>query len=417
MTARKKAYQLLIDICIHKKYSHLALKDGMGDVSEQDKALISTLVYGTLQNYRYLDYQWKGYCEKWVKKEIEILMNMSVFQLLFLDRIPAFAVTNEAVEIAKGKYDGKFVGFVNAILRKVISNGKRPLEGNEAERLALETSFPLWVVKMWNKQYGESVCRNLCLDAQQTPSQALRVNTIKTAKMTLLESRDCYEVGRLSPDALRYQRGSVVGDEDFVRGYVTVQDEASQMVGYFLAPEEGENVLDMCSAPGSKTAHMAALMNNRGKIIALDVHAHRVELVKATMRRLGCINVDALVCDAIQAGKHLPLASFDKLLLDAPCTGYGVLKHKSDIKYHMQSEDMDPIIKIQKQLLDEAPKLLKVDGVMVYSTCTLNKKENELQIQSFLERYPNFVLMEERTIFPYEYDTDGFYMAKLKKVS
>lgn len=417
MDARKKAYLMLIDICIHKKYSHLVLKDGMRDFDTKDKAFISNIVYGTLQNYRYLDYQWKVYCEKIVKKEIEILINMSVYQLLYLERVPAFAITNEAVEIAKGKYDGRFVSFVNAILRKVIKNGKREVSGDADEKLAIETSFPLWIVKMWNKQYGTEVCEKICRDALNVPKQSVRVNTIKNPKEEFLSKYEGYHDGDLSDVALTFDKGSVASREEFKFGYISVQDEASQMIAPFLNPSEDDLVLDMCAAPGSKTGHMAALMNNRGKIIALDVHEHRVELLKATMRRLGCINVDAQTCDATKASEQFENESFDKVLIDAPCSGYGVLKGKSDIKYHMQSDDMDGIIAIQKELLDEGIKLLKADGIMVYSTCTLNKKENELQIKQFLERQENVELIEEKTIFPYEYNCDGFYMAKLKKVS
>lgn len=416
MTAREKAYRMLIEICIHKKYSHLVLKDGMKDFNVQDKALISSIVYGTMQNYRYLDYQWKLYCEKAVKKEIELLINMSVYQLLFLDRIPAFAITNEAVEIAKKKYDGKFEKLVNAILRRVIREGKRSVVGEVDECLAIETSFPLWLVKMWTKQYGEEICRKLCFDSLQTPQQTLRVNALKADRDVLLQSSDNFILGYLSPDALICKHGSVVDKDIFKHGLVSVQDEASQMVARFLAPEEGEEILDMCSAPGSKTTHMAALMKNRGRITALELHAHRTELLKATARRLGCINIDAYTCDATKASSFLEHKQFDKILIDAPCSGYGVLKRKSDIKYHMQSDDMDAIIKIQSELLGEATKLLKVDGILVYSTCTINKKENELQIEQFLKQYPNFEMIEANILFPFTYHSDGFYMAKLKKI-
>ena len=408
---------MLLDICIHKKYSHLVLKDGMTDVSLKDKAFISNVVYGTLQNYQYLDYQWKVYCEKTVKKEIEILINMSVYQLLYLQRVPDFAITNEAVVIAKTKYDGKFANFVNAILRKVIKNGKREVIGDVDEVLAIETSFPLWIIKMWKKQYGYETCEKICRDALKVPFQSVRVNTIKNTKAEFLTNYQKYHSGKLSACALIFDKGSVASREEFKFGYVSVQDEASQMVAPFLAPTEEDLVLDMCSAPGSKTAHMAALMKNRGKIIALDVHEHRVELLKATMQRLGCINVDAQTCDATKASEKFKRKSFDKILIDAPCSGYGVLKRKSDIKYHMNSADMDGIIEIQRKLLDEGVGLLKIDGVMVYSTCTLNKKENELQIKQFLEHHQNMKLIEEKTIFPYEYNCDGFYMARMKRVS
>lgn len=416
MNLREKAYRILIDICVHKKYSHLVLKDAMDSFSVQDKGLISNIVYGTLQNYMYLDYQWKEYCDKPVKKEIEILINMSVYQLQFLDRVPAYAITNDAVEIAKFKYDGKFEKFVNAILRRVIKNGKRKVVGSEDEILSIETSFPLWLIKMWNKQYGEEITRKLCFDALKTPNQVVRVNSIKATKAELLEKEDFYSEANLSPDALLFKMGSIALGEDFKYGLVSVQDEASQMVSIFLNPVSEDLVLDMCSAPGSKTAHMAALMKNKGKIKALELHEHRVELIKATMRRLGCINVEAYACDSTKASQMFEEESFDKVLLDAPCSGYGVLKRKSDIKYHMKSEDMDSIIKVQSQLLDEAYKMLKDQGTMVYSTCTLNKKENELQIKRFLDAHPACELIEEKTIFPYEYNTDGFYMAKITKI-
>lgn len=408
---------MLIDICIHKKYSHLVLKDGMNEIETNDKAFISKLVYGTLQNYRYLDYQWKKYCEKLVKKEIEILINMSVYQLFYLQRVPDFAIINEAVEIAKEMYDEKIAKFVNAILRNVVRSGKCEVVcADEDEKLAIKTSFPLWIVKMWKKQYGEDICKKLCCDALEIPQQSVRVNTIKNTKEEFLANHSGYHKGSLSEYGLICELGSVVSQNAFKEGLVSIQDEASQMVAPFLNPLQDDLVLDMCSAPGSKTAHMAALMENCGKIIALDIHKHRIKLVDATMRRLGCLNVETFALDATKASEHFKSASFNKILLDAPCSGYGVLKGKSDIKYHMQSSDMDEIIKIQKKLIDEGIKLLKQDGIMVYSTCTLNKKENEYQIQQALERHSNIKLIEERTIFPFTYQSDGFYMAKLQRV-
>ncbi|MFV0381307.1 MAG: 16S rRNA (cytosine(967)-C(5))-methyltransferase RsmB [Breznakia sp.] len=418
MDVRKKAYHILMDICIHKKYSHLVVKESLKKVNMKDKGLISNIVYGTLQNYRLLTYQWASFCEKPLKKEMELLMNMSVYQLLFLDRVPNYAVVNDAVEIAKGKYDGKFEKLINALLRKSIKQGIRKIESSDDEKLSIETSMPLWIVKMWNKQYGESVSAKLCRDSLLTPTQSLRVNTIKTSKKELLSISGLYREGLLGKDALLFcGKGSVAATNTHFRdGKISIQDEASQLVAPFLDPQKDEYILDMCAAPGSKTGHIAALMKNTGKIIALDLHAHRVDLIKASMRRLGCIHVDAFLLDATQVSKHYEVASFDRVLLDAPCSGYGVLKRKGDIKFHMKSEDMDGIIETQASLLEEGAKMVKPKGIFVYSTCTLNKKENEQQIAKFLSKHGEYCLLEEKTIFPYEHNCDGFYMAKMQNI-
>lgn len=417
MNSREKAYVILIDVCLHGKFSNLALKNELRGFDLKDRALISNLVYGTLKNSRYLKYNWECYCKKGpVKPEIEILLNMGAYQLLLLDKLPNYAVVNEMVEIAKHKYDGKFTSFVNAVLRQIIRNGKRPVTGNDSERLAIETSFPIWIIKMWNKQYGEEITKKICDDSLGNADFSVRVNPRKTTKKELLETGYFID-GKLNDDALICKAGHLPNTELYTHGKITIQDEASMLPAKMLDPKPGEKVLDMCSAPGSKTAQLSLMMKNKGTITALDLHEHRVELVRSNMLRLGCINVDSKVMDATKALEVYGEESFDRILLDAPCSGYGVLKRKADIKYHMNPEEMDGLIKIQKELLDTAGKLLKRDGVLVYSTCTLNKKENELQIKNFLEADPRFELAEEKIIFPFEYGTDGFFMAKLIKIS
>ena len=171
----------------------------------------------------------------------------------------------------------------------------------------------------------------------------------------------------------------------------------------------------MCAAPGTKTCHMAQLMKNEGEIIALDIHEHRVELISNAAARLGLSIIQPWCFDACEINHEYDEESFDRVLVDAPCSGYGVMKRKNDIKVHMQSEDMDTLLPLQAKLLDTAFKMVKPGGVLVYSTCTLNKKENEKQIEKFLGLHDNAQLISQRTIFPYEYNTDGFYMAKLIK--
>ena len=195
---------------------------------------------------------------------------------------------------------------------------------------------------------------------------------------------------------------------------MTIQDESSQCVARLLNPLPGEYVLDMCSAPGSKTTHLAALMENKGRIDAYDLHEHKIPLVKTQCDRLGVEIVNVKAYDSTRLVELYEKETFDKILLDGPCSGLGVLSRKPEIKYN-DSSAMDEIIVIQRNLLENAYDLLKRNGKMVYSTCTINKKENEKQIQAFIKRHPDMKVLEERTILPFEYHSDGFYMCLLKK--
>lgn len=211
-----------------------------------------------------------------------------------------------------------------------------------------------------------------------------------------------------------YRAGNIASTDYFKNGLVTIQDESSQLIAPLLDPQPTDLVLDMCCAPGSKTTHLAAIMNNQGKIIAYDLFEHKIKLVEANLKRLGVNNVELHVGDATLLKEKYSEESFDKILLDAPCSGLGVMKRKPEIKYH-DSGAMDTIIPLQAKLLDNAYYLLKKNGKMVYSTCTINKKENEQMIKQFLDKYPDMKIIEEKKILPYVYDSDGFYMCKLEK--
>lgn len=415
MNARYKTFVLLKDICLNKRYSNLALKEELDEFSDVDKRFITNIVYGTLQHYRYVRYMWEGYADAFPIDEIAILLDMSVYQIFFMDKVPNYAVVNEAVDIAKTVYEGKFEKFVNAILNEVIRRGKKIVSGSEQERLAIHTSLPLWVVKMWDKQYGTEACINICQSLNRIPMQTARVNTLKASKEEVMQSNPGFIKAKIAKDALFYTNGNIAHTDEYKKGHVTIQDESAQLVCELLDPQENEVILDMCAAPGSKTCHIGSMMKNKGQLIALDIHEHRVELIKYNARRMGIIMVESYTCDATKLENAFEKEVFDRILLDGPCSGYGVIARKGDIKYHMKSEDMDSCIATQKEMLDSAAPCLKREGILVYSTCTLNKKENEKQIEVFLNRHKNFTLIEERTIFPYEYESDGFYMAKLQK--
>ena len=211
-----------------------------------------------------------------------------------------------------------------------------------------------------------------------------------------------------------YDYGNIADTSWYQSGCLAIQDEASQMIAPLLNPQPGQRILDVCSAPGTKATHMAQLMKDQGEIIALDIHEHRVALIEQGARRLGLSSIQTRCMDATCL-EGLEEASFDGVLCDVPCSGYGTLSRKSDIKYHMQSEDMDTLIPLQAAILRQASAMVKPGGVLVYSTCTLNKKENEKQVEAFLQEHSEFEKVFERTVFPFEFGSDGFYMAKCRR--
>ncbi|MEF2783696.1 MAG: 16S rRNA (cytosine(967)-C(5))-methyltransferase RsmB [Clostridium sp.] len=413
MNAREIAFSMLKDICLHNTYSNLLLRKELNKAKEQDKGLITQIVYGTLQNYRLCRYQWEDLVKKLPSDDICVLLDMSIYQLFYMDKVPAYAIINEAVEITKKSIHPKMAKMVNAVLHQAERRKEREVIGNEVKMLAIKTSHPEWIVSMWKAQYGMDVAEKICYANMETKPNAARVNTWKTSKEKLLAQDERFHEGYMSKDALLYD-GSIVETSSYEQGLISIQDEASQLIARIVDPQPDEEILDVCSAPGTKANHMAELMQNKGHIVCGDLHPHRVELIREGAKRLGITIMEPMVMDATELAE-IKGQMFDRVLCDVPCSGYGVLARKSDIKYHMKSEDMDTLIPIQKKILSKSAEHVKLNGILVYSTCTLNKKENEKQIQAFLKEHDDFMLVEERTIFPFEAHSDGFYMAKLQR--
>lgn len=413
MNAREIAFSMLKDICLHNTYSNLLLRKELNKAKEQDKGLITQIVYGTLQNYRLCRYQWEDLVKKLPSDDICVLLDMSIYQLFYMDKVPAYAIINEAVEITKKSIHPKMAKMVNAVLHQAERRKEREVIGNEVKMLAIKTSHPEWIVSMWKAQYGMDVAEKICYANMETKPNAARVNTWKTSKEKLLAQDERFHEGYMSKDALLYD-GSIAETSSYEQGLISIQDEASQLIARIVEPQPDEEILDVCSAPGTKANHMAELMQNKGHIVCGDLHPHRVELIREGAKRLGITIMEPMVMDATELAE-IKGQMFDRVLCDVPCSGYGVLARKSDIKYHMKSEDMDTLIPIQKKILSKSAEHVKPNGILVYSTCTLNKKENEKQIQAFLKEHDDFMLVEERTIFPFEAHSDGFYMAKLQR--
>lgn len=405
MNVREAAYSALCSIVIDKKYSNLVLQNDYR-LNSQDRSLLTQIVYGTLRNYRLVRYQWADLVEKKVNSRIAVLLDSAVYQLLFLDRIPAYAVINETVEIAKKIKAGSYASLVNAVLRKISETEKR-----HSDNPAVEYSLPDWLIKMWNSHYGNETCQKICESFLKDGRVALRVNTLLTSEKQLLEDEH-FSKGII--ENCIYYDGNILDSDYYRNSMVMIQNESSQIPVSKLNPYG--NVLDMCAAPGSKTIQMAMMMNNTGSISSIDLYPKRVELIESNLKRYGIVNTKTFACDSRQLNEIFDSESFDCILLDAPCSGLGTVRHKPDIRTNITPESIDEIVQLQKQLLDTASTLLKKGGTLVYSTCTLNRKENERQTASFLKNHPDFTLLEERTIFPFEFDSDGFYYGKMTKV-
>lgn len=346
--------------------------------------------------------------EKWV-------LMIAYCQMVYFDKVPDYAIINESVAMVKKKRGHKVAGFINVLLRQLTNYKEITIDENDPFlQMSIAYSQPLWLVKMLSKQYGSSTAKEIFSAFQEIPPLAARVNTLKTTREAILNDYPNLKAGKLCQDAVLFLSGNIAHHPLFKNGLVSVQDEASQMVARFLDVQDGMKVLDMCAAPGSKTCHLASLMHNTGEIHAYDLHEHKIELIKSNAKRLGCTNIIARAYDATHLLEIEEPESFDAVLLDGPCSGLGVLARKPEIRYR-DSSAMDDLIRIQYELLKTSEKMLKKGGIMVYSTCTLNKKENEKNIERFLESHPWMALEEQRTILPMEYHSDGFYMAKLVK--
>lgn len=386
------------------------------DFSKPDAALLTRLVYSVYTHLLTLEYGMKEVLlEKKIKNYERAVLLVAYTQMVYFDKIPDYAIINESVALVKKKKGKHAAGFINALLHQLKNQSEIVIETeDEALKMSLMYSEPLWLVKMFTKQYGQQVAERIFQAYQEVPLLSARVNTLKTSLEAILQAYPQLKKGNLAQNSLIFPAGNIASHPLYAQGLVSVQDEASQLVAEFLGVQPGMMVLDMCAAPGSKTTHLSALMQNSGEIHAYDIHEHKIALIKKNAKRLGCENIVASAYDATCLDEVEAKESFDAILLDGPCSGLGVLSRKPEIRYHDPSI-MDQLALTQQKLLETAVKLLKNGGTMVYSTCTLNKKENEKNIERLLENHPEMELVRQRTIFPFEYQSDGFYMAKMVK--
>ena len=440
---RQIALTILYKIDKEEAYSNIALDEELRKnkeiLNEKDIGFISEIVYGTTTWKLTIDAIIQKYCKIKMKKLSKWILNilrMGIYQIIFLDKIPKSAAVNESVNLAKRYGHSASSGLVNAVLRKVEKKDYEEMFEikDQKRKIELTTSTPRWLIEELLKEKTIQEVEEICKASNQRPNLAIRVNTLKTNKEEVkkaLESKKANVREGILEDFLIVEKMKQIEKLDiFKQGLCTVQDESAGLAALVLQPKPGENILDACSAPGGKTTYLAQLMENQGKIEAWDIHSHRTKLVEQSAKRLGIEIIQTKVKDATI--KEEKTTNFDKILLDVPCLGTGVIRRKPDIKWKHQKEDIEEITKIQKNILQNCSEYLKEGGELVYSTCSILKEENEDIIYNFLEKNRNFEIMKitidkendfyrylEKTgyikVYPNQ-QADGFFICKLKKI-
>lgn len=397
MNARETVISILYRVFYEHGYASLMLRECKADPAQM--GYITECVYGTIRNRSRLEMYWKPHVHTKVKRKTEVLLDFACYEIHDMST-PVYAVINEANTLAEKKEKG----FVNAVLRKAAQTSLP-----EDLPVSIRYSMPEWIVRMWTKQYGEERTLSFLKRFVSPGSVFGRWNPLRGEKEELCEYThftfmDAYSFTSDIP---------VQKTRDFKAGRVLIQNPSSIVPAAMLDVKPGMKVLDVCASPGTKTQMCAVFMKNEGEIIACDLYEHRVGLIDALMEKTGVSIVHGVVNDGTVKKEEWE-NGFDRILCDVPCSGLGDLCHKPEIRWHVQPQDLDEITSIQKRILETSALYLKDNGKLVYSTCTLNKKENEKQVEAFLKEHPSFTLERETTIFPDE-SHDGFYASVLCK--
>ncbi len=393
-------------------YLNIALRDVLreANMDVRDSALATTLAMGVMKNVFFIDNIIENLSSIKLKKLsvwIHNILRIGIYSHRFLDRVPVSATVNECVRLARRYGHSSSAGFVNAVLRKAATSGDFLPEDDENKYISIKYSLPLWLVEMWkNEGYGEEFFASLNLD----PPVTVRLNTLKATSLD-----EGFEKISALPHGYNYiGGGSVESTSLYQDGIIAVQDGASQFAVTALDVKKGMRVLDLCSAPGGKSGYIAQMLENSGEVISCDIHEHKLELIKNNLSRLGVTNAKVLLNDATVKKEEF-CEAFDRVLADVPCSGLGVLRRKPDIRLNKSPLLNDELVKIQRKILENASCYVKKGGKLVYSTCTVNKSENEYAVKEFLGNHPEYTLLEERQLLPNKDNTDGFFYASFER--
>ncbi|MCL2564350.1 MAG: 16S rRNA (cytosine(967)-C(5))-methyltransferase RsmB [Defluviitaleaceae bacterium] len=431
LNAREIAVLTLSTILEESGYNNIVLNQSLNkynDISPMDRAMVTEIVNGTLRNLILIDHIISLHSKTPVKRPyIRNLLRISVYQLIFMDKVPDSAVCNEAVRIAKAKGLGGLSGYVNGVLRNAArnkGNWQLPDRGkNLAEYLSVFYSHPKWLIKYWLSFMNEDKVAALCESNNISPTAILSVNTEKItveALEALLEDEGVKTWKPGHKNAIKVKgTGDISRLESFKNGYYHIMDINAMKAVDLINPVPEDLLIDLCAAPGGKSFYAANLMSNRGEILSLDIHEHKLNLIAEGVKRLGFSIIKESLNDAAVFNENYA-DKWDKVMLDVPCSGLGVLAKKPDARYKKSMKDIDSLVKIQRAMLLASYRYPKIGGRLLYSTCTISIKENEENIAWFLEKFP-YKIEKELTMLPVSNEGtdididigDGFYAVSM----
>lgn len=409
---------MLLAIDRDGQYSHLVLRDVLDKyqyLSKQERAFLTRLTEGTVERMLTLDYVIDQFSKTKVKKMkplIRELMRLSVYQIMYMDGVPDAAVCNEAVKLARKRGFSGLSGFVNGVLRSVARGWKNVTFQNESVRY----SVPEWIIDGWNADYGRDVTEKMLEAFMQPAKITVRTNTQKCTPEELKDrlSQEGVTVEAIEGISYAFALSGfdyLAGLGSFQDGWFYVQDISSMTVAHAADPKKGDYIIDVCAAPGGKSSHLAELLDGSGMVEARDLTEYKVGLIEENILRHDLHNMKAVQQDATLFDEA-SVEKADILICDLPCSGLGVIGRKSDIRYKMTAEKAHDLAVLQQEMLDTVWKYVKRGGKLIYSTCTIHKEENEDNVAAFLQKHPQFTLVEQRQIFPME-GSDGFFVAKM----
>lgn len=406
--SRLIAFETLYKIFYEGSYSNIVLDRVLDDV-KRDKAFISALVYGVCERCITLDYFINKYIgDKRLKPKIRLILRLGAYQLLFMDKVPSGAAINESVELAKEIKQDYYTKMINAVLHKIDADRQIP------DDLHIKYSVPENLINMWIKQYGKEKVKEFLPCVNGRPPVFAVANSLYADADELLYELMCEDIyGEIYDGTVAItSRFDLKKSKAFKNGLFYIEDLSSYQCAKALGAAPGETVLDMCSAPGGKAFSIAQDMKNKGSLHCFDLYEHRLNLINESAHRLGFDIIQTSVNDAEIYNKDIPAA--DRILCDVVCSGFGIIRRKPEIRYK-ELDSIKNLPEIQLNILTVSSKYLKKGGTIVYSTCTLNKKENENVVKAFLNCNSGFSLEKEKTVFPTENGGDGFYYAVIKR--
>ena len=436
---REAAFKALLAIERDGSYSNLELSKMLASDELSNKGFIREIVYGVTENKIYLDYILDKFIKKGAAKtklQALIILRMGVYQILFMNSVPNYAAVNESVALAR-RFARGTDGFINGVLRNFIRNMDSASEidvKGQLEYLSIRYSCQLKLVEELVSMLGFEHAKMLLEHAGHRPPLSIRVNVAKISVKELADRlrANGFEIegSKLSDRVLLVKGGALTEANEYKEGLFSIQSEESCAIADFADAKSTELVIDLCAAPGGKAAAMAEQMLKPststepltetepgiagGKVVALELYEHRAALIEATAKRLGLKNIEVRCQDAVEQIDEL-VGKADLVLADVPCSGLGVIRRKPEMKYRDEF-DFDELVEIQKNILETGSSYLKPGGRLIYSTCTINPRENELMVKDFLERHEEFISEKEVKLSPFDNGYDGFYMNKLKKI-